>query len=86
MTWIDDVDSGIRLQKLKNIGVEGKLIEMLLDSDIDVKDRVKTALSHFNAAEMTMDDVRFNNIAMSFDRRHSNDNRFDSAFMIIDHF
>jgi hypothetical protein len=36
---------------LKELGFENKLKQMVDDPDIDVKDRVKTAISHFNHYE-----------------------------------
>lgn len=64
LTWTEDPGAYARIEKLREIGVGIKLVEMLGDRDIDVKDRVKTALSHFQAIGGTdgMDDIRSNDV------------------------
>ena len=48
LTWADDSNSTLRVSRLRNFGFEEKLRTMLEDTDLDVIDRVKTALSHFS--------------------------------------
>eukprot|EP01135_Chromosphaera_perkinsii_P005385 Nk52_evm66s343 gene=Nk52_evmTU66s343 len=47
LTWNDDTGYELRIERLKELGVEMKLKLMIDDSDLDVKDRVKTALDQF---------------------------------------
>lgn len=48
LTWTEDQGSVTRIQKLRTFGFEDKLKTMVEDPDLDVRDRVKTALAHFN--------------------------------------
>lgn len=49
LTWPEDAGSSERVRLLKRLGFEERLRNMLDDSDMDVKDRVKTALQHFQS-------------------------------------
>lgn len=60
LTWVDDQGSEGRVARLRDLGFEAQLQEMMDDVDLDVKDRVKTAIEHFrnthderNSAPMT---------------------------------
>lgn len=47
MTWPDDAGSNERVIILRQLGFEERLKDMSEDPDIEVKERVKTALQHF---------------------------------------
>ena len=47
LTWPDDHGVKYRVVRLREAGFEVQLRTLLDDPDLDVKDRVKTALSHF---------------------------------------
>ena len=49
-----NTDSDDRVQQLKNLGFEDQLGNMTDDPDLDVKDRVKTAIQHFQSTGMSM--------------------------------
>ncbi len=49
LSWREDPAAARRIEKLKNLGFEAKLRDMANDRDIDVKDRVRTALQHFQS-------------------------------------
>jgi hypothetical protein len=49
------------MRRLKQLGFEEKIKSMLEDSDMDVRERVKTALQHFqpnSSATMSIDTPR----------------------------
>ncbi|KAJ3060635.1 Armadillo repeat-containing protein 8, partial [Quaeritorhiza haematococci] len=54
LTWTDDVNFAERVGRLREMGVETALREMVEDPDIDVKDRVRTALNHFGSGEAAL--------------------------------
>ena len=51
LTWTDDAGSQFRVARLKALGFEERLKYMHDDVDLDVKDRVKTAMNHFANAQ-----------------------------------
>jgi hypothetical protein len=55
LTWPEDNGMKYRVMKLRDSGFEVQLRSLLDDSDLDVKDRVKTALEHFENERKMMD-------------------------------
>ncbi|KAK9761756.1 hypothetical protein K7432_013109 [Basidiobolus ranarum] len=54
LTWTEERHGGYaeRIRKLQNLGFESKLSALIDDIDLDVRDRVKTALTHFPTSEL----------------------------------
>jgi hypothetical protein len=56
LTWRDDSWAAVRprVRQLRALGVEDLLRALSNDSDADVKDRARAALSQFQKAEQSM--------------------------------
>ncbi|KNC97089.1 uncharacterized protein SPPG_07484 [Spizellomyces punctatus DAOM BR117] len=54
LTWTDDPGAQERVIRLRELGFETRLASMMDDSNMDVKDRVKTALANFGAGSDTL--------------------------------
>ncbi|ORY08135.1 ARM repeat-containing protein [Basidiobolus meristosporus CBS 931.73] len=53
LTWTEERHSyAERVRKLQTLGFETKLNSLVDDPDLDVRDRVKTALTHFRTSEL----------------------------------
>ncbi|ORY06467.1 ARM repeat-containing protein [Basidiobolus meristosporus CBS 931.73] len=54
LTWTEERHGGYteRIRKLQNLGFESMLSALIDDIDLDVRDRVKTALGHFRSSEL----------------------------------
>lgn len=55
LTWLQDSGSAERIQALSGMGVVEALKSISNDHDMDVRERVRTALAHFDSAENSMD-------------------------------
>ncbi|KAJ3190404.1 Armadillo repeat-containing protein 8 [Gaertneriomyces sp. JEL0708] len=51
LTWTDDAGCQERLARLRNMGFESKLQQLLEDENTDVKEHARTALQHFGHGE-----------------------------------
>jgi hypothetical protein len=57
LTWPDDVGAVDRVSELRRFGFEERLKRMQADTDMEVKDKVKQALDHFEAVDLNGGDT-----------------------------
>lgn len=53
LTWLQDEGSQNRMKHLMAMDIHQKLAQMVNDEDVDVRERVKTALGHFECVQQS---------------------------------